>query len=69
VIGDSNAGILDRDSRAAALSALAIPRAACRAALRFGWCASIEQFLGCTVPAVPPARARGELRSAAGNTR
>jgi glycosyltransferase involved in cell wall biosynthesis len=54
VIGDSGAGVLDWDLRAAALRALAIPPEACRArALRFAWRASVEQFLSHTVPAFP----------------
>ena len=55
VIGSSGAGVLDWDLRAAALQALAIPPAACRAhASRFAWDVSVEQFLGNTVPAVSP---------------
>ncbi len=51
VIGDSGAGSLDWDLRAAALRALAVPREMCRAhALRFSWGASIRQFLGNLVP-------------------
>jgi 1,2-diacylglycerol 3-alpha-glucosyltransferase/glucuronosyltransferase len=51
VIGDSGAGVLDWDLRAAALRALAIPREICRAhALRFSWNASIQQFLSNLVP-------------------
>jgi glycosyltransferase involved in cell wall biosynthesis len=51
VIGTSGAGVLDWDLRAAALQALAVSREACRAhAMRFGWRASIEQFLGHLVP-------------------
>jgi glycosyltransferase involved in cell wall biosynthesis len=46
IIGDSNAGILGADLRAAALAALAIPREVCRAhALRFRWQICIDQFL------------------------
>ena len=46
VIGDSGAGILDNDLRAAALGALQIPRERCRAhALNFTWNASALQFL------------------------
>ena len=46
VIGDSGAGVLDRDLRAAAFAALTIPRERCRAhALRFSWRACIDQFL------------------------
>jgi glycosyltransferase involved in cell wall biosynthesis len=61
VIGDSGAGALDWDLRAAALRALTIPSETCRAhALRFSWRASVEQFLGHTVPAVC-----GQGRSAA----
>ena len=51
VIGDSGAGVLEWDLRAAALQALAIPSEICRAhALRFSWRASIQQFLGNLVP-------------------
>jgi glycosyltransferase involved in cell wall biosynthesis len=58
VVGDSGAGVLDWDLRAAALRALTIPRETCLAhASHFGWRASMEQFLGYTVPAVPPAGA------------
>ncbi len=47
VIGGSGVGMLDRDLRAAALGALAIPRERCRAhALRYSWQACVEQFLG-----------------------
>jgi glycosyltransferase involved in cell wall biosynthesis len=53
VIGDSGAGVLDWDLRAAALQALAIPTEICRAhALRFSWRASIQQFLGNLVPGI-----------------
>jgi glycosyltransferase involved in cell wall biosynthesis len=46
VIGDSPAGALDADLRAAALRALSIDRAAARAhALRFSWEACTRQFL------------------------
>jgi glycosyltransferase involved in cell wall biosynthesis len=62
VIGDSGAGVLDWDLRAAALQALAIPREICRShALQFSWRASIQQFLGNLVPGAnsrnPPERA------------
>jgi len=62
VIGDSGAGVLDWDLRAAALQALAIPREICRShAQHFSWRASIEQFLGNLVPGAngsnPPERA------------
>jgi glycosyltransferase involved in cell wall biosynthesis len=51
VIGSSGVGVLDRDLRAAALEALAIPREACRAhAMRFAWRTSVGQFLGHLVP-------------------
>ena len=52
VIGDSGAGVLDEDLGRAALNALDIPRALCRAyALRYTWAASAEQFAGnlCTL--------------------
>lgn len=69
VIGDTPVGVLDEDLRAAALKALSIDRAACRAhAEKFSWEASARQFLGnlqplpraawrpaATPPAVPPA--------------
>jgi len=46
VIGGCGAGVLDRDLRAAALGALAVPRELCRAhALRYSWRACVEQFL------------------------
>lgn len=46
VIGNSGAGILDEDLRAAALGALRIPRERCRGhALNFTWEASAQQFL------------------------
>lgn len=46
VIGRSGAGVLDEDLRSAALQALAIPRARCRAhAERFTWAESARQFL------------------------
>ena len=55
VIGDSGAGVLDWDLRAAAMAALQIPREVCRAhALRFDWQISIEQFLGHIVPVTAP---------------
>jgi len=47
VIGNSGTGVLDQDLRAAALAALSVPRGRCRDhATRFGWQASIDQFLG-----------------------
>lgn len=46
VIGDAPVGKLDSGLRAAALAALAVPRAACRAhALKFSWEESARQFL------------------------
>ncbi|HMD64863.1 MAG TPA: glycosyltransferase family 1 protein [Stellaceae bacterium] len=46
IIGDSGAGALDWDLRAAAMAALNTPREICRShAERFSWGASIEQFL------------------------
>lgn len=46
VVGDSGAGILSEDLRAAALDALAVPRERCRAhALTFTWQACAKQFL------------------------
>ena len=45
VIGETGAGVLDRDLRAAALAALAVPREAARAeALRYSWSESARQF-------------------------
>jgi glycosyltransferase involved in cell wall biosynthesis len=47
VIGRSGVGVLDHDLRAAALGALGLSRAACRAeALRRGWDESACQFFG-----------------------
>jgi glycosyltransferase involved in cell wall biosynthesis len=47
VIGDSGAGVLDEDLRAAALKVLDISREHCRAhALRYTWSASADQFVG-----------------------
>ncbi|WP_436638066.1 glycosyltransferase family 4 protein [Microbaculum sp. FT89] len=46
VIGESGAGVLDEDLRAAALAALDIPREACRArALDFNWSKSAAAFV------------------------
>jgi glycosyltransferase involved in cell wall biosynthesis len=54
VIGDSGAGVLHEDLRAAALAALAIPRERCREhALNFSWKASTAQFLGNLRPLLP----------------
>jgi glycosyltransferase involved in cell wall biosynthesis len=51
VIGDSGAGVLDRDLRHAALAALAIPRERCHAfALTHSWSASTAQFLANLAP-------------------
>jgi glycosyltransferase involved in cell wall biosynthesis len=47
VVGDSGAGVLSEDLRAACLAALQIPREAARArALQFSWEESARQFLG-----------------------
>ena len=55
VIGDSGAGALDWDLRAAALAALNIPREICRSrAERFSWQTSVEQFLSNVVPIRAP---------------
>ena len=55
VIGNSGAGALEWDLRAAAMAALQIPRELCRAhAERFSWQTSIEQFLSHLVPAGNP---------------
>jgi glycosyltransferase involved in cell wall biosynthesis len=46
VIGDSGAGVLSEDLRAAALAALDIPRTQCRAhALEFSWATCARQFV------------------------
>ena len=46
VVGDSGAGVLDNDLKAAALAALAIPRDRCRqVALQNSWQAATRQFL------------------------
>jgi len=46
VIGDAPVGVLDHDLKAAALGALEVDRAGCRAyAEQFSWHASAEQFL------------------------
>jgi glycosyltransferase involved in cell wall biosynthesis len=51
VIGDSGAGALDWNLRAAAVAALAVPTEICRRhAMRFSWRTSIEQFLSHVVP-------------------
>lgn len=51
VVGGAPVGALDEDLRAAALRALEIPRAACRAhAERFSWRRSAEEFLSHLVP-------------------
>jgi glycosyltransferase involved in cell wall biosynthesis len=55
VIGDSGAGALDWDLRAAAMAALHIPRRICRShAERYSWRTSIEQFLSHVVPVHRP---------------
>jgi glycosyltransferase involved in cell wall biosynthesis len=71
VIAGTGAGVLDRDLRAAALGALAIPRERCRAeALRYTWAESARQFYANIAAAhargpVPrrsvPARGSGEI--------
>jgi glycosyltransferase involved in cell wall biosynthesis len=51
VLGDAPVGVLDEDLRAAALGALGVSPEACRAfALKRGWSASAEQFLGNLAP-------------------
>ena len=68
IIGDSGAGVLDEDLRAATLAALQIPRDRCRArALGFTWEASAREFVANLLPlpgmshiaprATPPQRA------------
>jgi 1,2-diacylglycerol 3-alpha-glucosyltransferase/glucuronosyltransferase len=55
IIGDSGAGALDWDLRAAALAALKISNEICRLqAERFSWETSIEQFLSHVVPVRAP---------------
>jgi glycosyltransferase involved in cell wall biosynthesis len=55
VIGNSGAGALEWDLRAAAMAALEIPREFCRShAERFSWQTSIEQFLRHVVPVGNP---------------
>jgi glycosyltransferase involved in cell wall biosynthesis len=55
VVGNSGAGALEWDLRAAAMAALQIPRELCRAhAERFSWQTSIEQFLSHVVPVGNP---------------
>jgi glycosyltransferase involved in cell wall biosynthesis len=52
VVGGTRVGVLDRDLRAAALAALDLSRAECRAeALRCGWDVSARQFFGNIVEA------------------
>ena len=56
VIGSAPVGVLSNDLQAAAMQALTIPRAACRAhASQFSWEASADQFLR-YLPAIKPAR-------------
>ncbi len=51
IIGDSGAGVLDRNLGKAAMAALAIPRERCRAfAQTYSWTASAQQFLGNLAP-------------------
>ena len=51
IIGDSGAGVLDRNLGKAAMAALAIPRGRCRAfAQTYSWTASAQQFLGNLAP-------------------
>ncbi|SOD95908.1 glycosyltransferase family 4 protein [Caenispirillum bisanense] len=51
VLGDSGAGVLDEDLRAAALAALEIPPERCRAhACGFSWETVTDQFLGFLAP-------------------
>jgi glycosyltransferase involved in cell wall biosynthesis len=60
IIGERGPGVLDRDLRAAALAALAVPRGLCREhALRFSWRACIDQFLVNLAATRPPGRAAG----------
>jgi glycosyltransferase involved in cell wall biosynthesis len=55
IIGDSGAGVLGEDLRAAALAALQVPRARCRArALHFTWAASAREFVANLQPLFAP---------------
>lgn len=64
VVGHSSVGVLDEDLRAAALTALAIPREHCRAhALKFTWRASAEQFLAHLRPLSTETRPNAPRRS------
>jgi glycosyltransferase involved in cell wall biosynthesis len=66
VIGNSKAGILDKDLRRAATAALAIPRDLCRKyALQFSWRASARQFFGNVLLANGMGALRPELETAA----
>jgi glycosyltransferase involved in cell wall biosynthesis len=59
VVGDSGCGILDADLRQAALAALSIPKARCRAyAESFTWRESARQFFSIIEAAVPAAEGR-----------
>ena len=69
VIGNSGAGVLDWDLRAAAMAALEIPRDVCHShALRFSWQNSVDQFLSHIVPVhrSPPKALVGEPAHYAG---
>ncbi len=66
VIGNSKAGVLDKDLRRAAVGALAIPRDLCRKyALQFSWRESARQFFDNVLAANGMAPLRQELGTAA----
>ena len=67
VIGGTGAGALDADLRTAALAALAIPRARCRAeAMRYTWAESARQFYDNIATAHAPGSARRSARHPSG---
>lgn len=66
VIGNSKAGVLDKDLRRAAAAALSIPRDLCRKyALQFSWRESARQFFGNVLSANGMGALREELEFAA----
>ena len=66
VIGNSKAGVLDRDLRRAATAALSIPRDLCRKyAMQFTWRESARQFFGNVLAANGMGALRAEFDTAA----